>query len=254
MKLMPDKKHDILLKEVPNLNCWKEAQEWIQEGQNLVAQLTSKAILEEEILSIDWSDINQQREFPFGLYHSEKWRQFVLATFLADLVSYTIPVDQVNFERLAFVMHLFPQGFRTWWIKLQNNLWWPVGYTGWYPMLENAYALFERSPEKLKDRMVIPNTHASDQPPYLYLFNYSVAPALKKSRLSKNLIKQYVHEIGNQKARGLACITVSEDGKRLADRLGMCCTGHLILDGSIEDVYTTSTIHPNRKPVHLEVD
>lgn len=225
--------HDEILEKVPDFTSWDEALLWIQKGQQAARELD----LESEFISLEWSEIEQERAFPFGLYSSEKWRKFVLAVFLADLVSYSEPVDQVNFDRLLFIMHAFPQGFRTWWIKHQNGLWWPVGYTGWYPMLETSYELFQKNPEKLKDRMVVPNLYADGGKSYLYLFNYSVAPALKKSSLSKVVVKRFVQDISVQNARGLACVTVSEDGVRIADRLGMTCAGNFVLDGSSEGVY-----------------
>lgn len=237
MKHISNKVHEELLKNVPDLTSWEDALLWIREGQHVAQQFTSRLVTEAEIASLEWSEIEQKREFPFGLYSSEKWRKFVLASFLADLVSYSNQIDQVNFDRLLFVMHAFPQGFRTWWIKLPNNSWCPAGYTAWYPMLETMYELFEKNPEKLKDRMIVPCTYSKDRRPYLYLFNYSVAPALKKSRLTKALMKRYVQDVSSQNAGGIACITVSEDGVRIAERFGMSCSGFLDLDGSPEGVY-----------------
>lgn len=236
MTLMQNK-IEKLLKNVPDFTSWKDARLWINQGLTNAQQMTPKLASETEFLALDLDDIEKERNFPFGLYASEKWRKFVLATFLADLVSYPTPIDQVNFDRLLYVMHAFPQGFRTWWMRLPDHSWWPAGYTGWYPMLETMYELFQKNPEKLKDRTVVPD--ATKRPnPYLYLFNYSLAPQLKKTALSKALMESYVNDISKQNAKGLACITVSEDGIRVAERLGMVCKGYLHLDGSTEGVYT----------------
>lgn len=237
-----------VLKNIPDFTSWEKASYWVQAGQQMTEQFTKELVSGSEFMSLEWGEIERKREFPFGLYASESWRKFVLATFLADLASYPIPGDQVNFDRLLFVMHAFPQGFRTWWLKLPNNSWWPVGYTGWYPMLETMFELFEKSPERLKDRMVVPNIHKPKGQPYLYLFNYSVAPELKKTSLSKALMKRFAQDIAAQNAKGLACITVSDDGIRVANKFGMEFSGNLDVDGSVEGVYIK--VRPNQTLVH----
>lgn len=237
MVLVVNKEDNKLLNYVPDFLDWDDAKRWINKGRKLIQQCSEKEILEGEVFSLDWSQIEQKREFPFGLYQSKHWRKFVLATFFADIVSYIQRIDQVSFERLLFVMHAFPQGFRTWWIKLSNGSCWPVGYTGLYPMLETTFDLFKQNPEKLKDRMVVPNTHINGTNPYLYLFNFSVAPELKFSYLTKTLMKRLVEDIQAQNPAGLACITVSEDGIRIAKRFDMLYKGDLVIDGFPEGVY-----------------
>jgi len=223
-----------LLDNVPDFCNWTEARRYLLEGQERLR----REFQPEEIASLGWSDITAKHEAPFGYYSCAIWRKFVLATFLADLVSYEMPVDQVNFARMLFVMHAFPTGFRTWWVKLPTGKWWPVGYSGWYPMLENHFELFEKYPQKLLDRMVVPKSFDPPKRPYLYLFNYSVQPSLKKSCLSRALMKQYVEEVHLVRPQGLACITVSEEGASVAKRFGMSCSGYLELEGVKEGVYT----------------
>jgi len=224
---------DELLKAVPDFTSWQEAAIWLQQGQLAAKQWTSDVLVDAQITSLQ---INERTEFPFGLYASEKWRKFVLATFLADLICYSNPVDQVSFERLIFVMHSFSQGFRTWWIKLPNQNWWPVGYTGWYPMLETAFETFKNNPEKLTSRMVVP-TQLNKEKPLLYLFNCSVAPQLKQKILTKPLMSAFAQDISKQNPKALACITVSDDGSRVAKRFGMTCRGYLTIDGCAEGVF-----------------
>lgn len=227
-----------LLETVPDFSSWDTALLWLEQGRKQVSNYIPKNVSSNEMVSMDWSDVEQKSQSPLGMYSVENWRKFVLATFLADLVSYENPVDQVSFDRLLFVMHAFPKGFRTWWVKLSDGSWWPVGYTGWYPMLQTMYELFEKKPGALKNRIVVPDV-GGDRSGYLYLFNFSVAPGWKKTLLAKNLMKTYVQDIIEQKALGLACITVSEDGMRLAKRLGMECSGQLTIDGSVEGIYVS---------------
>lgn len=239
-----------LLSNVPDFTSWKEASDWLEEGKRVARQLVPGAILQADMASLEWDDIAQKQEAPFGLYASDKWRKFVLATFLADLVAYPKSSDQVNFERLLYVMHAFPRGFRTWWHKVPDGSWWPMGYTGWYPMLETAFQLFENNPGELKDRMVVPNTHITEQAPYLYLFNFSAAVALKKSNFTQALMQRFVEDISAQKPAGLACITVSEDGMRIANRFGMTRSGAITVDGESEGVFTFRA-HPSQTPERL---
>jgi hypothetical protein len=222
---------------IPDFTDWVKSLEWMEEGQKLIASMPRKEFLEDETFSLEWSEIRENARAPFGYYPCIQWRKFVLAVFFADYVSYAKDVDRVGFERLLFVMHAFPEGFRVWWTKLLDGQWWPVGYTGWYPMLETAFELFEKSPHKLNDRMVVPAEGR-----YLYLFNFSVPLQFKKSELSKKLIKSYVEDINKQKAIGLACVTVSEDGVRIANGFGMSHAGDLIVDGCSEGVYIVRQI------------
>lgn len=161
-----------LLDFVPDFSSWNEAASWIKKGQSISFTKC------ENIASLEWKECQEKGKVPFGLYSSKVWRKFALAIFLADLVSYPTPSDQVNFDRLLFLMHAFPEGFRVWWIE-QEGIWWPVGYSGWYPMLETTFKLFEKESEKIKNRMVVPNLSTDQQKP-LYLFNFSVIPSLKK--------------------------------------------------------------------------
>lgn len=224
-----------LLEGLPDFTSWDEAQGWIKDMQELPLDGISNA----QFALLEWSDIQEEPKSSFGLYASTNWRKFVLATFAADLVSYPEPVDQVNFDRLLFVMHAFPQGFRTWWIKLANQPWRPVGYTGWYPMLDTMFETFQNSPEKLKNRMVVPNNTIDGDGPILYLFNFSCAAELKKTALSKALMARCAEDIAKQNPKGLACITVSDDGIRIAKRFGMACSGHLTIDNTPEGVFVT---------------
>lgn len=220
----------ILAPQIPDFSEWQKAKAWVHEGRSVI----KKSIPTDAFVAMEWVDIAEEQTGPFGLYASENFRKFVLATFLADLVSYSDEVDQVGFDRLLFVMHGFIKGFRTWWVKIEDR-WWPVGYTGWYPMLKTAYLQFKERPETLTSRMVVPTTNED----YLYLFNFSASPQFKKSNLSKSLMKLFVEDINTLHAKGLACITVSEDGERAASRFGMSCSGYLQIGQSKETIYTT---------------
>lgn len=266
--MKPNARH--LIESIPDWTngsdapCW--AQRWMDAGLKEVQN--HKSAEKSASLTLEFEDIyplgtqaleipdNSEQKNLFGLYSSADWRRFVLAVFLADAVSYPRSEDQVSFERLAFVMHRFPQGFKVWWSPFSDSagqeVWWPVGYTGWYPMLESVFNTFEKNPESLVDRTVIPcprtegdrtkSQFAPAEKLFLYLFNYSVAPAFKKTQLSKRLMKDYSTLIHSKNAQGLACITVSDDGARIANRFGMLHSGNFKSGTTLEGVYTKRII------------
>ncbi len=205
---------DELLRDVPDFTLWEEARNWLDEQ----IDFAWPGLENIKIASLDWKGIS--KDGYFGYYQNPSWRKFVLSVFAADLVSYREPDDQVSFERLLFVMHHFPQGFRVWFMQDGDEPWRPIGYTGWYPMSESSFELFQNSPEKIQNRCVVPSPNDS----YLYLFNFSVAPYIKVKELTQPLMKRFVDDIKKQNPKGLACITVSDDGIRQAVRLGMTST------------------------------
>ncbi len=173
----------------------------------------------------------------FGRYEDSTWRKHVLATFMADLASYTEPASRVSFERLAYVMHAFPTGFRVFWAQGPDCRWWPVGYSAWYPMLASAFALLADDAHALRDRMVVPALEPELEGPFVYLFNYSVVGTLRRTPLSSNLVKRLAADIAAANPAGLATIAVSADGCRVAERFGMKRTGVLVLDGVEQFVF-----------------
>jgi hypothetical protein len=172
-----------------------------------------------------------------GRHGDASFRRFVAAAFLADLASYPAPVDQVDFARLLYVMHVFPRGFRVWSAEVPGFGRLPVGYTAWVPIAETSFERLEKQASTLRDRMVVPLPEV-EEGGYLYLFNFSIVPALRGTEAARRLVKRYAEDVGAQGARGLAAITVSEDGMRVVGRFGLRRSGSLVIDGAEEFVYT----------------
>ena len=166
---------------------------------------------------------------PLGLYVQETWRKFALAAFLADLICYPLPADQVDFPRLLYVMHAFPAGFKVGWVQTLDGQWWPAGYVAWYPMLKTVFDCLEQSPEKQKNRMIVPDVdnQGIGKGSFRYLFNYSVAESFKKTALSRDLIKNYAATVQAGSPAGLSTICVSEEGISVARKFGMTLCGRL---------------------------
>lgn len=181
-------------------------------------------------------------EGPLGRHGDPRFRAFALATFLADLACYPEPVDQVDLARLLYVMDVFPRGFRLWGAETPALGWVPVGYSGWYPIAPVTFELLEQRAASLRDRMVAPLPAVEPGGSFLYVFNFSVVPALRGTPTAGRLVRGLAEDLSATPHRGLAAITVSPEGARVVERFGMRRTGTLIVDGCEEAVLTCRTV------------
>jgi hypothetical protein len=220
-----------LLNDVPDWTDWRAAEKWLAEGKREAKALCGN----ETARAVKWEEFRAKTQSSFGNYSNPIWRKFVLAIFLADLVSYPKPVDQVTFDHLALVMQKFPEGFTLWFLRGKHG-WWPAGYSAWVPVHKTQFDQFLNTPHHLKDRLVSPIAGKVTHP-WVYLFNYSVAPSVKGSPLSRALMMDYSAKLLSLKAKGFAAVTVSEDGARIAKRFGMKKTGYLTIQNTREAVY-----------------
>ncbi len=149
---------------------------------------------------------------------SEQLRHFT-AVLLADWACYVAPADKVTPERLRQAMDTFPQGFRSWWIRSPDRDWLPVGYSGWYPVSKETFSLLEQG--ALSAGRSVPAISLAEEGALLYLFNYSVLPPLRGSEVARRLVRGLADEVNALQPRGVAALTVSSDGARVAQRFGM---------------------------------
>jgi hypothetical protein len=178
-------------------------------------------------------DIKQKRDEYFSYITNHTWQEFLLSIYYADRVSYTKQADQVDFPRLLYIVDAFPSGFTVWQASA-NNKTQPVGYTGWYYVEKNTFdmvAQMQHNNIVITNRFFLPS---KEKTPYLYLFNYSIAPALNHSQYSRELIKNYVSELSAIRYDGLFCATVSDDGIRIAEKFGMKKIGSI---NDSDDIY-----------------
>lgn len=168
---------------------------------------------------------------------SENWNKFTLSAFAADLASYPKIEDQADYPRLTSVIESFPQGFSVYFSEVSGDVFLPVGYTGWYPVSEQVFDLLDKSPEKITNRGDMRPVEMT-QDSYIYLFNYSIAAPLRQTEHSRSLINDFVKTITDLNVRGLAAVTVSPDGIRIAEKFGMTCSGQMTHMNDIENVYT----------------
>lgn len=162
-----------------------------------------------------------------------RWRRLALATLAADFAIYDPDEDRVDFPRLNHVLAAFPQGFRLWWTPAAAGGFVPVGYSGWYPI---APAVFERlatRPASVTDRGEMAPAPLGPAP-IVYLFSYGVAAPLRKTDVARRLLAALADDIRLAQPGGLAAITVSEDGARVARRFGMKASGNVSVGGGAE--------------------
>lgn len=183
-------------------------------------------------------DVEAGAPGPIGRYGDARWRGLVGATFAADLACYAEPSDQVSFDRLVDTMHVFPSGFRLWGARLAGagSAWVPLGYTGVIPIAEATFARFEEGAVSLTGPAIaaLPAVEAGGS--FLYLFNYSVVPRLRGTRMAARVVKALAEDVARTPHRGLAALTVSGDGERVAARFGMAARGRV--QGAHEAVFT----------------
>ncbi|MDR0563239.1 MAG: hypothetical protein LBG73_11215 [Spirochaetaceae bacterium] len=158
-----------------------------------------------------------EKDAYFEYFTHSRWRKFLLSAYYADLASYAKKEDQTDFSRLCYILNKFPEGFTVWWISARNALY-PAGYTGWHYVEEDTFDRLTDMQYRITNRFFPPAPSAT---PYIYLFNYSIAPALNHSEYSRILIKDYVSVISEIPYTGIFCAAVSADGVSVAERFGM---------------------------------
>jgi hypothetical protein len=155
--------------------------------------------------------------------------EFAKAALVADHVCYLTGEDRADFPRLRAAILGYPEGFRLYYMDDA-----PVGYTGLYPIAPDIFDRLHDAPHMLR--------HRGDMMPardgrHIYLFNYSIAPAFRKTAYSRAMMQDYAAAVRGLDCKGLAAVTVSKDGARVAERFGLRYRGDMTHDGAPEGVY-----------------
>jgi hypothetical protein len=166
-------------------------------------------------------------EEPLGVFVNPDWWRGVEAFWLADATNYP-KGTRVEFDRLAFTMSRFAQGFRLY-LGFRAGRWWPVAYTAWHPVSPLVFAWLDTTPREA-DPEALQAVPLGDQP-FLYLFNYSARRELRGTALTRVLMQNYAAEIAAVAPAGLCALTVSDDGARVARRFGMTARQRWWKDG-----------------------
>lgn len=169
-------------------------------------------------------------------FFSDAARKLILACYLADLACYPNEFEQVSLSRLAQAICVFPRGFNLLWVQTGRDSYLPVGYTAWHPISETQFQVLTQKPAKSSHQKTLPGPPPDPEGKFLYLFNYSVTESVKKTEASRVLIKNYAKALPS--AKGLSCITVSQDGARIAKKFGMTPARTLRVCGKKEVVFS----------------
>ncbi len=160
--------------------------------------------------------------------HDDAFQRFVVAVWAVDQALYPDPLDQCDLEKIAWVAHSFPSGFRLW--STDDGL--PVGYTAWHPVADATFRLLRDDPGALVDRGQIAPWAPGEA---VYLFHYGLAAPLRRSDASRALMGALARDLHDRPVRAAVC--VSEDGERVAARFGMRLRGAVPIGG--ERAWTT---------------
>lgn len=173
---------------------------------------------------------------------TEEWKVFLQSILLADWACYDTPASRVEYKRLHEVISAFPQGFTLYEARYANGLSYPVGYTGWYPVEERIFKTAIESPQATTSRGFFKALSGlAGHGNWIYLFNYSIAPALRRTRYSRLLMQNYAAELKAvpHNKKGMLAVTVSADGERVAQKFGLSERGCMTHDGVPEKVYAS---------------
>ena len=141
-------------------------------------------------------------------------------------------------------MRVFPRGFRLWGARVAGpgSAWVPLGYTGVHPIAEATFARFEAGTASLAGAAITALPAVEVGGSFLYLFNFSVAPRLRGTRMAARVVKALADDVARTPHRGLAALTVSRDGERVAQRFGMVARGRAGSGAAHETIFSCRTV------------
>jgi hypothetical protein len=155
------------------------------------------------------------------------------ALLAADHRCYPRPVDRLSRERAELLLAAADLRLRIWFDA--DDL--PCGYTAIHTIAAPVLALLEQPPAIAPDRGFVVPAQAGEAAAGVYLFNYSIAPELRRSAASRALLAGLADDLGAM-AKGLpvAALCVSAEGVRVAERFGLRAHARLEVGGDLETV------------------
>jgi hypothetical protein len=227
------------LEALPDFAEIAEATGWLEASLAAIGRVSAEALLAAPLIPVVAPEADADAS-PLGPLASAPWRRFALAALLADWACYRRPRDRVEFARLLHVLWHFPGGFRVWLGRIGQD-WLPVGYTGWYPIAPALFRRLSADPASIGHRgAILPLSEIDPAGTYIYLFNYSIVPPLRRTAHGASLIKALAQDIAGLPLAGAAAITLSPDGARIAERFGLLHVGDISVDGETEQIYAAS--------------
>ena len=155
------------------------------------------------------------------------------ALLAADHRCYPRAVDRLSRERAELLRSSADLRVRLWFDEHGE----PCGYTAIHTIAAPVLVLLEQPPATAPDRGFVVPAQAGEAAAGVYLFNYSIAPELRRSAASRALIAGLADDLAAM-APGLpvAALCVSDAGIRVAERLGLRAHARLEVGGDLETV------------------
>ena len=170
--------------------------------------------------------------------------RFINAALLADWSCYSSLADRADYSRLRAVIMTFPDGFRVWMCRSVSGSYFPVAYTGWYPISEAAFFRAHTAPQTIQHRKELwPLAELPANGRYFWLFNYSIISQMRRSPQSRMMLQTYANDINRAQPSGLAAAVLSEESKKVVARFGMTYRGEMTHDGESESVFASHSQH-----------
>lgn len=227
---------EILSASVPDFTDDAAALTWVRHQARVIKSIELSALARDDVFSFTATEACVQNAS--GTPDASCLGRFGLAMLLADWACYADPATKEAYPHLRQALSAFPLGFRLWMLPYRENASIPVGYTGWHPIPESVFAALRDSPGQFTNRaQITPIRSLGPDRNYVYIFNISIISQLHKTTASKLLIKTLAADLKRQKISGLAVITVSPDGQRIAERFGLRPTGSITHEGQEEEAF-----------------
>lgn len=227
---------EIFATSIPDIEDDALALEWVFKQLCSIELMDFTGHTAADIVSIVATDVDID-PVP-GIMASPQGRRFALAVLLADWACYRDGANKESYAHLQTVLSVFPSGFRIWLYGLESGVYLPVGYSGWHPIPESVFVTLHDNPERLASREAMtPRDSSGLGTDPIYIFNFSIIPQLQRTAASKLLIKTLASDLDQIEKSGLAAITVSPDGQRIAKRFGLHHTGSLWHEGHLQEAF-----------------
>lgn len=155
------------------------------------------------------------------------------ALLAADHRCYPRLVDRLSRERAELLLAAAELRVRLWFDEQGQ----PCGYTAIHTIAATTLALLEQPPATATDRGFVVPAAAGEAPAGVYLFNYSIAVELRRSAASRALIAGLADDLAAMAVRlPVAALCVSDEGIRVAERLGLRAHTRIEVGGDLETV------------------
>jgi len=155
------------------------------------------------------------------------------ALLAADHRCYPRVVDRLSRERAELLLAAAELRVRLWFDEAGE----PCGYTAIHTIAAPVLALLEQPPAIAPDRRFVQPAKAGEAAAGVYLFNYSIAPELRRSEASRALIAGLADDLAAMpRSLPVAALCVSAEGIRVAERFGLRDHARIEVGGDLETV------------------